>query len=523
MSDRLSGPSRWGMRTRLALLLAAAGLLLAFTLATQLVIQDRQQELRHDLLRRYDPAIVATTDLRAAVVDQDTSVRAYGLTGDPGFLDVYTAGRETTITTLARLDELLAGDEQVEPDLALVGAAVDDWHAAAVAPVLDAGSDAERAAVRTDAFEQEGLRLLETVRSAVGDVEGHLVATRAALADDLESTARRARWAMFMQAGGVVVAGVVVAAALARVVLGPLDRLGRDARRVADGDLDHEVRGTGSPDLARLGTDVDAMRVRILGELAHLNAATADLERQAAELARSNADLEQFAYVASHDLQEPLRKVSGFCQLLQKRYGGQLDERADEYIRYAVDGAKRMQDLINDLLAFSRLGRTTAAFAPVDLQAVVDDVVRVLDDAIAGAGAEVTVGDLPVVQGDRRLLGAAFQNLIGNALKFRSEDAPIVGVSASLDGSTDDGEWIVTVSDNGIGIDPDYGDQIFVIFKRLHGRTEYPGTGIGLALVKKIVEYHGGRVWLDPTPDTGSTFKLALPPSPTAGDATHAG
>ena len=511
------------MRTRLTLLLTAAGLLLAFTLATQLVVQDRQQDLRHDVLQRYDPAIVATTDVRAAVIDQDTGVRAYALTGDRGFLDTYAAGRSTTTAALARLDDLLGGDEEFEPDLARVQAAFDDWHAAAAAPLVDAASEDERAAVRTDAFEEEGLRRLQVLRSAIGDVEEELVATRAELADDLEATARRARWAMFLQVGGVVVAGAAIAAALARVVLGPLDRLGADARRVAAGDLDHEVQGTGSPDMARLGADVDAMRARILAELAHIRAATADLERQASELARSNADLEQFAYVASHDLQEPLRKVYGFCQLLQKRYGGQLDERADEYIHYAVDGAKRMQDLINDLLAFSRVGRTTAAFEPVDLQAVVDDVVRVLDDSIAGAGAEVTVGDLPEVPGDRRLLGAAFHNLIGNALKFRSEDAPVVEVTAYLDGSPTGGEWIVTVRDNGIGIDPEYGDQIFVIFKRLHGRTEYAGTGIGLALVKKIVEFHGGRVWLDPTPGTGTTLKLALPAGRTTGGTTDVG
>src|SRR5690606_3189718 len=150
------------------------------------------------------------------------------------------------------------------------------------------------------------------------------------------------------------------------------------------------------------------------------------------ELARSNADLEQFAYVASHDLQEPLRKVSSFCQLLQKRYGGQLDARADEYINYAVDGAKRMQDLINDLLAFSRVGRTTESFEAVDLGAVVDEVLAVLSDTVADAQATVEVGALPVVRGDRRLLGAAFQNLIANALKFRGEEPPIVEITATL-------------------------------------------------------------------------------------------
>src|SRR5690606_6684270 len=179
-----------------------------------------------------------------------------------------------------------------------------------------------------------------------------------------------------------------------------------------------------------------------------------------------------------------------------------------------VDGAKRMQDLINDLLAFSRVGRTTESFEPVDLGEIVDEVVSVLDPAIEAAGATVSVGDLPVVMGDRRLLGATFQNLVANALKFRGAAPPIVDISAARCDGAGGPEWVVTVADNGIGIDPDYGDQIFVIFKRLHGKAEYAGTGIGLALVKKIVEFHGGRVWLEPHPPPGSTFKLAFPAHP---------
>jgi hypothetical protein len=316
---------------------------------------------------------------------------------------------------------------------------------------------------------------------------------------------------MILQVVGLVASGVLIIGALTRLVTGPLSRLGADARTVASGDLDHEVRGDGSPDLVRLGADVDAMRRRILDEVEHLNAATAGLARQAEELARSNDDLEQFAYVASHDLQEPLRKVSGFCQLLQMRYADQLDERANEYIHFAVDGAKRMQDLINDLLSFSRVGRTAESFEPVDLDELADQAVEVLGPAIEESGATVRVGDLPEVQGDRRLLGATLQNLIGNALKFRGPERPVVTIDATLtDGAAGD-EWVITVADNGIGVDPDYGEQIFTIFKRLHSKSEYPGTGIGLALSKKIVEFHGGRIWLEPTSPPGATFKLALP------------
>jgi light-regulated signal transduction histidine kinase (bacteriophytochrome) len=203
--------------------------------------------------------------------------------------------------------------------------------------------------------------------------------------------------------------------------------------------------------------------------------------------------------------------VSGFCQLLQMRYAEQLDERANEYIHFAVDGAKRMQDLINDLLAFSRVGRTTESFELVDLDELADQAVEVLGPAIEETGATVTVGDLPEVRGDRRLLGATLQNLIGNALKFRGPQDPVVRIDATLtDGAAGD-EWVISVADNGIGVDPDYGEQIFTIFKRLHSKSEYPGTGIGLALSKKIVEFHGGRIWLEPTPPPGATFKLALP------------
>jgi light-regulated signal transduction histidine kinase (bacteriophytochrome) len=314
---------------------------------------------------------------------------------------------------------------------------------------------------------------------------------------------------------GLVVSGVLIIMALDRVVVGPIRRLGGDARRVADGDLGHPVRGERSPDLIELGEDVDAMRRRILEEVDQLNAASADLARQAEDLARSNDDLEQFAYVASHDLQEPLRKVSSFCQLLQKRYADQLDERANEYIHYAVDGAKRMQDLINDLLAFSRVGRTSDEFEPVDLNDVVAEVVDVLGPAIEDTGATVEVGHLPTVAGDRRLLAATFQNLVSNAIKFRGEEPPCVEISATLAAEPAGDEWIITVADNGIGIEPDYAEQIFVIFKRLHTKSEYSGTGIGLALAKKIAEFHGGRIWLADTPGPGSTFRLALPaPTP---------
>ena len=247
------------------------------------------------------------------------------------------------------------------------------------------------------------------------------------------------------------------------------------------------------------------MRARIVAELAALQEAEADLRR-------SNTELEQFAYVASHDLQEPLRKVASFCQLLQQRYGGQLDARADQYIGFAVDGATRMQDLINDLLAFSRVGRLEQQpQTEVDTDALVARARADLERAIEENDATVVVeGPLPTVHGDPSLLRTVFQNLIGNAIKFRREDEPPrVELSAVRDGEF----WRFRCADNGIGIDAEYAERIFVIFQRLHPRSQYDGTGIGLAMCRKIVEYHGGRMWLetDNGSGPGSTFYFTLP------------
>jgi light-regulated signal transduction histidine kinase (bacteriophytochrome) len=292
-----------------------------------------------------------------------------------------------------------------------------------------------------------------------------------------------------------------VALTLRRVIVLPLGRLAGGVRRVAGGDYEHRVRASGALEVVELGEDVDAMRERIVAELGALQAAQAELQR-------SNSELEQFAYVASHDLQEPLRKVASFCQLLQQRYGGQLDDRADQYIGFAVDGARRMQELINDLLAFSRVGRVERPHAPVDCNALLERAREDLAAAIEASGARVEAGPLPTVEGDATLLRLVFQNLLGNAIKFRGEAPPLVRVDAARE----DGRWRFSVADNGIGIDPEYAERIFVIFQRLHPRSSYEGTGIGLAMCRKIVEYHGGRMWLDTENGAaGSRFCFTLP------------
>jgi light-regulated signal transduction histidine kinase (bacteriophytochrome) len=230
------------------------------------------------------------------------------------------------------------------------------------------------------------------------------------------------------------------------------------------------------------------------------------------ELARSNDDLQQFAYVASHDLSEPLRKVANFCQLLERQYGPQLDDKARQYIDFAVDGAKRMQVLITDLLALSRVGRTTEEFESVDLERALAAALATLSDRIDDAGARIErVTPLPTIAGDQSLLTSLFENLVGNAVKYRREDVPpVVRIAAEHD--AENSVWTFTVSDNGIGIDPQYAERIFAVFQRLHLRDRYGGTGIGLALCRKIVEFHGGRIWLDPVESlTGANFTFTLP------------
>lgn len=225
------------------------------------------------------------------------------------------------------------------------------------------------------------------------------------------------------------------------------------------------------------------------------------------ELSCSNAELQQFAYVASHDLQEPLRMITSYTKLLERRYKDKLDSNANEYIAFAVDGAMRMQQLINDLLAYSRVTSRCRNFEPVNCTEVFNRVAKNLKIAIEESGAAITHEHLPVVMADPSQLTQLFQNLIGNALKFRGEAPPRVHISAEKKES----EWIFSVSDNGIGIDPQYYDRIFIVFQRLHGKEDYPGSGIGLSICKKIVERHSGRIWLKSEQGKGATFYFSLP------------
>jgi len=236
------------------------------------------------------------------------------------------------------------------------------------------------------------------------------------------------------------------------------------------------------------------------------------LQLTAEEVKRSNHDLEQFAYIASHDLQEPLRAVDGYVKLLRRRFPQNVDAKALEYINGAVEGAGRMERLINDLLEFSRVGTRGGSFSPADLNAVLDEALHNLQTSINSSQAIITRAALPTLAVDATQMMQLFQNLIGNALKFRGERTPEIFVGAQKE----PGRWVFSVRDNGIGIEPQYFERIFQIFQRLHTRKHYPGTGIGLAICKKIVERHDGAIWIKSEPGQGATFYFSLPDTSSA-------
>ncbi len=462
-------------------------------------------DARVQLTDRLSPAAITAADLRASLIDQETGVRGYALSGEEQFLQPYTDGRRSANNALTQLDRLsrLDGVSQVQPEVEAVAAAARAWQTEYAEPTIAlVRSDPEKA--RQVDTVVAGKARFDAFRSAVARLQGRLIPAREAARDRLD---RNAGIVLFWVLGtGIVVLLSVAAVALilrGKIVL-PLQRLAGSARTVARGDFEHEIEGSGAREVFDLGEDVDAMRARIVAELAAVRHAQEDLKR-------SNAELEQFAYVASHDLQEPLRKVASFCQLLQQRYEGQLDARADQYIGFAVDGARRMQDLINDLLSFSRVGRIETPYTDVDFNLLVASVRTDLATMIDESAAEIEVaGTLPTVRGDAGLLRLVLQNLLANAIKFRGEAAPVVRLDAERDGAF----WRFACSDNGIGIGPEYEERIFVLFQRLHPRTQYEGTGIGLAMCRKIIEYHGGRMWLDTeqtVEGSGSTFYFTLP------------
>jgi signal transduction histidine kinase len=508
--------STWTLRRRVAALCATVGVLLGgLGVFAALTAAESNRDL-DDLLNKTGPMRTAAQALSTAYVDQESGVRGYAISADVANLAPYNRGRDSENDQVKVIQDVLNGGSDnaaIRADLGEVLARADRWRTQIAEPVITATKERGTAAGQALA-EAASTVQFDNLRLAVKQLQDDIVVVRNHGVDVTKQSGRTLVAIMISAAVIIILAGASLMLLLDKLVSRPVVELAEQVRVVAGGDYDKHIASAGSPELKGLAADVDGMRTQIAAELSEVREARSQVEWindqlkiQADELTRSNRDLEQFAYVASHDLQEPLRKVASFCQLLQRRYGGQLDERADQYIVFAVDGAQRMQRLINDLLAFSRIGRLTAGFTDVDLNRVLTEVKSQLE-LRTGEDGQITWADLPTVEGEEPLLTTLFVNLIGNSLKFRREDVPpVITVSAERDGE----QWRINVRDNGIGIEPEFADKVFVIFQRLHARDAYEGTGIGLAIVKKIVEYHGGRIWLDLDVETGTSINFTLP------------
>lgn len=487
------------------------------------VLLYRSSQASNTLVDRIGPANTALVDMEDALIDEETGVRGYLLTRQSDFLEPYLQGEAQEKADLPQVEALLAGHPQALSDVAAVERTVTAWKSTYALPFV---ADAQAGRTPGDTVLNASKDSFDHVRDVFTTAQDELAAERGADQANLNRLDRirdltfTAMLAAFLLTVCLIVGLVQVA------VFRPLTRLRLEAEAVREGNFDAPLTARGPQDTRALGDALSAMRDRLTAAITAaesqrtiLHEQKETLDKQAADLRRSNEELEQFAYVASHDLQEPLRKVASFCQLIERRYGDLLDERGKQYIDYAVDGAKRMQVLINDLLTFSRVGRFNERRERIDLQAAVGDALDGLQYAIDESGAVIRVdGPLPAVTGDPTLVRMLLQNLVGNSIKFRRPGRePEIDISWEPD-REQPGFVRLSVADQGIGIPAEFAEKVFVIFQRLHNREAYAGTGIGLALCKKIVEYHGGRIMLDPERAEGTRIVFTLP----AAEAEHA-
>ncbi|MFF0863217.1 CHASE3 domain-containing protein [Nonomuraea sp. NPDC003560] len=495
------------------LMIAAVSVLVVTCVVVATVMLDRTARLSDQVILRISPARIEAAQLRSTLIDQETGVRGFLLTGNEDFLQPYTAGVAAERHSRERIAALIGDRPELVSELNAVRDAAATWRRDYAEPLTaDKRADGVISAARIES----GKHAFDQIRALLDRQDDRLAKARQRAQEELRQVEQIRNLAFVIMLILFLVAGVAMAVLLRRAIGRPLDELREAARDIAAGDFDRAIPVTGPADIREVAQDVESMRTKIVFALEEfrkqhvvLREQAAGLDAQAEELRRSNAELEQFAYVASHDLQEPLRKIATFCQLLQKRYGDVLDERGLQYIHFAVDGATRMQVLINDLLTFSRVGRLYDDRKPVDLAESLDKALVDLSAVIEETGAEIERPDpLPNVIGDPTMLGMLWQNLVGNALKFRAPDrAPRIRITCEQR----ENEWLFSVIDNGIGVEAEFADKIFIIFQRLHSREAYSGTGIGLAMCKKIVENHGGTIWLDTGHTEGARISFTLP------------
>ncbi len=485
---------------------AGYAVVLVIMLLIGLITFVRAQQLRtqlHDFASQEVPALITLNDLGNDIYVEEIPLMRYGnsvLVGPAreDLLIPYFHTQATIRADLGVLDRFVADKPELTKPLNDLKASIEAREAEAAGDMvlLQAGKPPT----------SDNAALIEAVQIADDDlstsIERHVDAD-AAIANG-DATVGLVLIVIFFLVGAVLtaVAGLWSARSISR----PLASLTRGAERIASGEPLDLPRLNRRDEIGSLSAAVIQM-VKSLREITEKERLLlAEHKLIAEELQRSNSELEQFAYIASHDLQEPLRMVGSYTSLLERRYKGKLDADADEFIGFAMEGVTRMRSLINDLLTYSRVGKEEKASAPTDSRAALDRALANLQVTIAERGAVVVMGNLPMVMGNGPQLTQVFQNLIGNGLKFCKEGRPEIKVSVERQGA----DWVFSVGDNGIGIDPQYADRIFLIFQRLHKRDEYEGTGIGLAICKKIVERHGGRIWVESEPGKGATFRFTL-------------
>ncbi|GAB6901233.1 ATP-binding protein [Kineosporia succinea] len=524
-------PRVWGVHGRIAAALVVVVALLTGVVTAAVLTLLETRQVQREVVRDYYEGLRASQNYFIAMLDSETAIRGYALTHDPSALTPLNDSDQPWDNPISDTLGRVLPDTAAIPAMQEAEAAAEVWYSDWAAPTIRSIQNGDDLSGKD--FD-EGRELFDNFRTQYNEAINTLRPEREAAADHLARVTNLGFAIGVLSAIICLVAGVVLWILMRRWVSNPVAHLAGEARIVANGEYDHAVIGLGPPEFVQLGNDVESMRQKLVEEIDQADEARrqtvrarAILEEQTQELQRSNRELEQFAYVASHDLQEPLRKVASFCQMLQRRYGGQLDDRADQYIHFAVDGAKRMQQLINDLLEFSRVGRISTPASDVALSDCLGNAMLNLEAAREESGAQIEADDLPVVHGEAPLLTQLLQNLIGNAIKFRAGAVPRVRITAVRQGDF----WEFACSDNGIGIEPEYAERVFLIFQRLHAKEVYGGTGIGLAMCKKIVEYHGGRIWVDESPanpgavrpDSSATTDAPVGSGGTAGEGDGPG
>ncbi len=384
------------------------------------LVLSRMSQRTDELVDRIQPARSVSFQLQNALLDQETGVRGFALTGDKSFLEPYRSGRSAEGERLAQARKLVGDDERLRADLDAVEAAAGRWRQNKAEPLIAAVRESGPSRSGTTAQLQSSKTEFDGLRRAYTAQQKHLAEARDRARADLDAARTTRDWVVGILLAVLVLTIVALSVLLHRVVGVPLNRLRAASDAVSSGTFDRRIEIEGPSDVQAVAGAVENMRRRLSDELADAQKREELLAGQTQELRRSNSELEQFAYVASHDLQEPLRKVASFCQLLEKRYGTEVDDRGKQYIAFAVDGAKRMQVLINDLLTFSRVGRVHDGWKPVDLGRSLDRALGNLATAVEESGAVVErPEELPELVGDSTALAMVWQNLIGNAVKFR--------------------------------------------------------------------------------------------------------